>query len=306
MHSVKMSHSNSAAYTESHLDQVQRVQIRPSTSNSIGMELPPALKMFEITDKERMLIAEIKTRLADVITPRYDDIRICRFLRREKDVIGTEQMIRREMKWRAEARPDLVLENFPKSEFFKSLVAYWPGNIHGVDKYGVPFYCERLGHIDLHSLLGVVPADVLVQFHIYCIERNDRLISEAFARLGAPVGHIYIMDLSGLSLRHYNTSAIDILKRIQTIDDNNYPELLRKVLVINAPSIFSMFWKVAKMILHKQSAAKFEVMKGNYEMEIRSHINDDNMPRFLGGNCVVCQHVQTDCKYGGDKFHMIH
>lgn len=279
------------------------MQVKRSPSGNVL--LPLALQKYAITDVERSKIEEIKSRLSDVITPRYDDIRICRFLRREKEVASTESMIRREMKWRETARPDKVFEDFPKSKYFNSLIKYWPGDLHGVDQYGVPFYCERLGQIDLHSLLGVVPAEVLIQYHIWCIERNDRIISEAFQRLGAPVGHVYIMDLSGLSIRHYNTSAIDILKQIQAIDDNNYPEFLRKVLVINAPTVFSMFWKIAKVVMHKQSAAKFEVMKGEYLNEIKNHINDDNIPRFLGGHCTKCPHFKTECKYGGGKFEMI-
>lgn len=267
--------------------------------------LPDQLSQFIITDKEHSMITQIKQRLSDKLSPRYDDIRICRFLRREKEVDKTEAMIRREMKWREEIRPDQIFEEFPKSKYFKSLMAYWPGTFHGTDKYGVPMYCERLGVIDLHSLLGVVPADILVQYHIYCIERNDRFVTEAFQRLGAPVGFVYIMDLDGLSMRHYNTSAIDILKQIQVIDDNYYPELLRKVIVLNAPSVFALFWKLASHIMHKQTVAKWSIMKKDYHEELFSHIPKGNIPNWLGGSCTTCPHHNNGCKFGGDKFHMI-
>jgi len=230
----------------------------PTNRADLARSLPEGLQQYAITDQERQKIAQIKERLHKdgLLTPRYDDVRICRFLRREKEVAPTEAMIRREMKWRYERRPDEIFANFPHSKYFKFLIEYWPGAFHGVDRYGVAMYVERLGQIDLNFLFTAVPFDVLIDFHIYCMERNDRIVTESCIRLGAPVGFVYIMDLLGLSMRHYSSQAIDIVKVIQSIDDNYYPEALRKVVILNAPSIFSIFWKVAKLIMHKQSVAK--------------------------------------------------
>jgi len=290
------------------LDEPVMIQsnVRPRSASSPSNTLPAELLGYQITDSERVLIAEIKKRLSNgPLPPRYDDIRICRFLRREQTVEKTEAMIRREMKWREEVRPDKIYETFPQNKYFKSLVKYWPGNFHGVDKFGVPLYCERLGQIDLHSLLGEVPADTLLEFHIYTIERNDRLMTQHYERLGAPVGFVYLMDLNGLSIRHYTPSSIDILKRIQAIDDNYYPEILRKVYVLNTPSVFSMFWSLAKVVMHKRSVAKFCVLKKKYQEEISEVATPDNIPQWLNGQCKSCEHHNNGCKFGGDKFHMI-
>jgi len=264
--------------------------------------LPPALSMYAITDIERSMITELKKRLQAKLSSRYDDIRICRFLRREKTLDQTEAIIRREMSWREQVRPDIIFEQFPKNRYFKSLVKYWPGTLHGVDRFGVPLYCERLGQIDLSSLLGKVPSEVLIQFHIYVMERHDRIIMQAFQRLGAPVGYVYIMDLYGLSIRHYTPSSIDILRQIQFIDDNYYPEFLRKVLVLNTSPVFYMFWKLAKVVMHKQSIAKFTVMSKDYKEELLKIATEENIPRWLGGKCNTCDHHNNDCKFGGDKF----
>lgn len=268
-------------------------------------ELPEGLSMYRITDKEKTMIDQIRARLGVSASSRYDDIRICRFLRREKEMDKTEAMIRKEMEWRQQARPDQIFEEFPKNKYFKSLIQYWPGGLHGIDKYGVPILFERLGAIDLHSLLGKVPAEVLLEFHIYTIEKNDRILSEHFKRLGAPVGYVYVMDLTGLSLKHYNASSIDILKKIQNIDDNYYPEFLRKVLVLHTPAVFSMFWSLAKVVMHKQSAAKFCVLKKDFQDELNAITTPDQVPGWLNGSCHTCEHRNTGCKFGGDKFHLL-
>jgi len=134
------------------------------------------------------------------------------------------------------------------------------------------------------------------------MEYNDKIISDAWRRLGAPVGYIYIMDLNGLSMHHYTSSSISILKQIQAIDDNFYPEFLRKVIVINTPTVFTLFWKIGKMVMHQQSIAKFDIRKSDYQEEVLKHITPDRLPRFLGGRCSSCQHCHNDCKFGGDKF----
>jgi len=273
-----------------------------SLQQTTHVQLPEGLQKFAINDIERAQIAELKKRLHQHLTPRYDDIRICRFLRREKDVDRTEAMILREMKWRAEVNVDAIFENFPKHPLYKSLISYWPGSLHGVDRYGVPMLCERVGEVDLHSLLGAVSAELLLQFHIFAIERNDRIITEAFRRLGAPVGYIYFMDLTGLSIKHYSKASISILKQIQNIDDNYYPEFLRKVVVLNAPTVFSLFWKIGKTVMHEQSVAKWAVLKSNFQDEIRIHATPENVPRWMGGSCNSCPHHNNDCKFGGNKF----
>jgi len=48
-----------------------------------------------------------------------------------------------------------------------------------------------------------------------------------------------ILDLQGMNLSHFSPHAMEHLKAIVAIDNTCYPELLGKMLVINAPWIAS-------------------------------------------------------------------
>jgi hypothetical protein len=79
--------------------------------------------------------------------------------------------------WRRENRPDegkarhadVVLGMHPDEMQFYYHHAY----LSGLDNEGRPVYFERTGGIDVDGLLSLTSQDHLVDFHVYCIERNQ-------------------------------------------------------------------------------------------------------------------------------------
>lgn len=270
-------------------------------------QLPPDLMKWEITEKEKHLITQLKEKLKDALTPRYHDIRLCRFLRaRNHELLKTEIMILKEMKWREATNPEKIVKEFPSNRYYQTLIDYWPGRVHGVDKAGIPIYCERIAAVDPSSLLSKVPRDVLLMFHIFMMEKQDQVLDSKFLEYGCPVGYIYVMDVKGLGMKHYNSAGLDILKEITQLDDSYYPEGLRKFFVLNCPRIFSMFWAVAKLWLNQNTIDKFSILKSEFLPDLLNHINCDQLPKYLGGSCAnVCEHLDTNCAFGGDKFKLI-
>jgi len=282
------------------------------SSNGVPLIRPPRentnsnsfnVKSHLITDKEKQGIAELKERLGDLCTSRYNDIRICRFLRaRDSNINLAETMIRNEMKWREEFKPDKIFQEFPKSEYFDTLTTYWPGEFHGVDKSGIPLYCERIGAVDPCSLMSKVPRNILIQFHIYTMELNDIILSESFEQSECPMGFIYVMDVTGLGWKHRSQQTIDILREISHIDDNYYPESLRKFFVLRVPKLFCFFWSIAKLMLNTKTIEKFVILKTSFQTELRDVVDSHNIPRYLGGTCCSCEYFENDCKKGGGDF----
>jgi len=253
-----------------------------------------------ISQKEKQAISEIRKRMGSDLTSRYTDVRICRFLRaRELNLDKAEEMLRKEIKWRSVVNPEKIFEEFPSHPQFKSLMAYWPGEFHGTDKSGVPLYCERIGAVDPCSLFKNVKREDLIQFHIYMMEHNDRVLESSFERIGSPVGYIYVMDVGELGFKHRNSHALDTIKEISNIDDNYYPETLRKFVVCNTPLLFTFFWKLAKLILDKKTIAKFSIMKSGYLKEIEKSVDSTFIPKYLGGACTSCP---KECKKGGGDY----
>lgn len=59
-----------------------------------------------------------------------------------------------------------------------------------------------------------------------------------------------------------DSSRCSPLQEITFIDQNYYPSSLRSCLVINAPTIFSIFWTLAKSFLDERVQKKVVVYSG--------------------------------------------
>lgn len=69
-----------------------------------------------------------------------------------------------------------------------------------------------------------------------------------------------VEDLNGIGLGHLKGPTIGVLKEFTKIDSENYPEGLRKVIIINVPSVFSMIWKVVQYFFDARQKSKFEFL----------------------------------------------
>jgi hypothetical protein len=69
---------------------------------------------------------------------------------------------------------DNILETFPKNKYFTSLYNYWPSRMHGVTKDGWPVVIERIGSVDARGIMKNVPENVLIQFHIWVAENDEK------------------------------------------------------------------------------------------------------------------------------------
>jgi len=65
----------------------------------------------------------------------------------------------------------------------------------------------------------------------------------------------------------------------------NYPESLSGVVVINAPMIFPLFWRIARPWVDDYTASKVQVLGSNYQDALREIIGEDSLPEEYGGKC---------------------
>jgi len=208
-------------------------------------------------------------------------IRFVRGYENEPDPIAASvEKFREFLKWRKELKVDQILETkFDKETDFRK---FWPGGLHGVTKQGRPIYVERVGKIDPVNLMGTFNIEQLINFHTQTMERLQKVKDDISARNGRTMyKHLVILDLDGLGYAHMGNQFYEPMKRFVNIDQYYYPETLHKMVIVNAPWIFKMAWKIVKPWIHPITRERIK-MGHEHLLEL---IDEDQLPRFLGGKC---------------------
>lgn len=66
---------------------------------------------------------------------------------------------------------------------------------------------------------------------------------------------------------------------------DNYPEILGHMFIVNAPAIFSLAWRVVRPMLTERTTSKIDIVSGSGTNELLSLIDADQLPTELGGSC---------------------
>lgn len=66
---------------------------------------------------------------------------------------------------------------------------------------------------------------------------------------------IQIVDLKGLNASVLNKRTLDTLARLVTVN-KCFPEILNSMVIVNAPSFFSFFWRIIRAMLDPRTASK--------------------------------------------------
>ncbi|KAG5470527.1 hypothetical protein LSCM1_01771 [Leishmania martiniquensis] len=184
---------------------------------------------------------------------------------------------------------------------YRALQTSYVNVYHYWDKSGHPVLYDCCGHANvaeiLRDLAGITPVgksllDVIVPYHMYMNEVQYYLIQYAdkVSKEGggqAIMGVTVIINMEGLSFKVVQRRYIQILRAIFEVDQAHYPEMLHRLLIINAPSFFRIVYDWLKGSLDEGTRSKL-VLSSNKEEGVqilRRFIDDDKIPRELGGAC---------------------
>ncbi|CAN7988383.1 unnamed protein product, partial [Ixodes pacificus] len=72
--------------------------------------------------------------------------------------------------------------------------------------------------------------------------------------------HSFIFDLENFNLKQIAWKpALDMIINLVTMYEDNYPEMLKKAYVINAPKIYPIIYNMVKPFLSEETAKKIHV-----------------------------------------------
>eukprot|EP01006_Ploeotia_vitrea_P054776 TRINITY_DN67924_c3_g1_i1.p1 TRINITY_DN67924_c3_g1~~TRINITY_DN67924_c3_g1_i1.p1 ORF type:complete len:830 (-),score=45.78 TRINITY_DN67924_c3_g1_i1:105-2252(-) len=129
-------------------------------------------------------------------------------------------------------------------------------------------------------MLKIHPREQLLRWHFYLIERQR----QRYKLLGTNRVSI-VCDIAQLGFGIItNTTAMGFLKEVTHLDQNLFPENMRYMFIINAPSVFSTLWNILKSYLDERVRQKIHILKKNYlEYLVPQYMDIDQVPIEFGG-----------------------
>ena len=175
--------------------------------------------------------------------------------------------------------PSIYLQQFP--QFY-----------HGVSKEGLPIFYAKAGVINTKAIGCLTTSNCALQFHWHDMfhQRNN-----VFKRLNESNGGcmstkryeiLYILDVKHLSAVKMNKELLSLTKIQCKMDELCFPEAMKKMVILNAPSSFAMLWRIVKSWIDPRNATKVEIFgsnKAQWEKRLCELVDRDQLPCDYGG-----------------------
>lgn len=82
---------------------------------------------------------------------------------------------------------------------------------------------------------------------------------------GSRIGEtVTILDLKGISLKMMSKQVYNFVKLASRVAADNYPEILGRMFIINAPLLFSGVWAMIKPWIDEKTRDKIVIIRSEY------------------------------------------
>nr|XP_037281722.1 SEC14-like protein 2 isoform X2 [Rhipicephalus microplus]XP_037281723.1 SEC14-like protein 2 isoform X2 [Rhipicephalus microplus] len=258
--------------------------------------------LWNLNASQQAALGQFRKAVSDVRRASDTDAYLLRWLRaRDFDVTKAKKMYCDHLQWRKENGADDILHTYEIPEILKE---NFPGYFLNPCKDGRPMWIMPCG-VNVNAMLKALNPEVIKRHGIYLLEYMASVCRNSSQKVGREIHtHYAVADLDKVVRGHiYSWHVFKTAAALVRMVEDNYPECLEKVIVINAPSFYSILWKYARMILSDRTADKFEVYgKDDWKKRLLEIADADSLPACWGGNMVGpngdprCRHKVN---YGG-------
>ncbi|KAI0475228.1 CRAL-TRIO domain-containing protein [Xylariaceae sp. FL0804] len=204
---------------------------------------------------------------------------------------GTLRLLSLEPKSAPPAEPvnlDQQVPTWDKDGSFKrELAKHYTQFYHKTDKDGRPCYFEQLGGVNFDKLekAGFTNDKMLLNLAV----EYEKMVDPRLPACSRKAGHLLetsctVMDANGVSV--LNPGEIyKFIQQASRMSNDNYPERLGKMYVINVGFFVRTAWSVVKGFLDPVTASKIFILSSDYKKTLLDQIPAENLPARYGGKC---------------------
>lgn len=221
-----------------------------------------------------------------------EEYALCRWLRARKFKLDqVVEMVEQATECRAGAKKDDFYPD-PKATLGVETYIYisqYPQLYSGYDKNGVPVFISKPGILNVNGISSITQFSGILKYHWYAmmhdfknrLQAQKKANPDTFTRFEC----ITILDLDGLSVSAITQMALRIVKEQSHIDSLCFPETLSRMVIVNAPRVFSATWNMIKGWLDPRTISKIDLISNRsaWEKRLKELIDEDQLPVDYGG-----------------------
>jgi len=213
-----------------------------------------------------------------------DDLALYRFLKAKKwDFEVAKKQYQAMRKYREDEKVDKIFEWAQEKEDLVELIeSLFPYKLSGYDKGGRPILYEDLGSIPASRFAKLVTREQNHKHHTMFMENLMRKLLEASKKEKRPIFQTtVVVDMGGSSMesRHF----VPYFKDMSQQDEQNYPEIVNAVFVVNSPWVFPYLYGLVKHFIDPNTREKVRVYSSGYEKELLKEIDVKTLNIKYGG-----------------------
>lgn len=261
--------------------------------------LPTKGYLGHLTEPQEQALKEITDKISKdehFNSKRHTPQFLLRFLRaRDFNVEKAFNMLLQYEIWRKEEKVDELVKTFEFTELEKVADIY-PQYYHGVDKLGRPVYIEHFGKFNLNGLMAVTSME---RMKTRLIVEYEKLLDSRFPACSQNSNTTIELSCTILDMKDVSvwgaTKLYSFIREITQIGQNYYPEVMGKMMIVNAPYMFSGIWKIVSGMIDENTRKKIDVLSEKESVpKIMEVIEPRYVPKSLGGtcNCDVACHLR--------------
>eukprot|EP01063_Lacrimia_lanifica_P009523 TRINITY_DN16502_c0_g1_i1.p1 TRINITY_DN16502_c0_g1~~TRINITY_DN16502_c0_g1_i1.p1 ORF type:complete len:333 (+),score=126.65 TRINITY_DN16502_c0_g1_i1:51-1001(+) len=247
---------------------------------------------FELTGPQLKDLQALRAELAgmefhDRFRLTDEDLVLRFFIAAKFDGKKAAEMIQANMAWRVgdgiEGVFEWAVEHVPPKVVRNTHTDGYIG-FYGFDREGHPVWWEKVNEAGIKEYLAALPEATCLKWHTYCMER----IRQHCQHLGTDRVTM-VVDAADMSCSGVAFGAISAMLKMQSAQDQAmFPELLFKLIIINAPFGSSSVYRVIRPFLDVRVQEKIFVDGKRYTNDpLDKYIAPDNVPAAFGGTVAV-------------------